>query len=533
MIQITGITGCLVLGLFVVIILTQLFRDNNASGVESPVSDNRQELPLTEAQVLLLDKGEGKQLTFFDLNANKEYTLKFSGSTYFYDKHEQAISLDQIEQGEIADIRFHKKSEQLHSLQQSDLAWSLTELENFSLNPQKKELTIGQVKYRVSENVRCFLNGEPIELSEVSAGDSIAVRGIDQEVLSIRVDNGYGRLTLENEEAFEGGWIEVGQNIIRRVEKDTSILVPEGTHKVVISYRGYMDTETVEIIRGEETLLDVGDLAESIIKYGKVYFHVTPEDAQVYIDGTLVDTSRLIRMPYGLHQLMAKADGYDTLTQYFRLEGESASLDVVLQVPEEPEESSKESSSSAESTASSTEASKESSTPAEFTASSTEASKESSTPAESAAPSTEASKESSTPAESAAPSTEASKESSTPAESAAPSTEASAESSAPAESAAPSTEASEESSTPTESAAPSTEASEESSTPAESAAPSTEASEESSTPAESTAPGTEASEESRTEPSVTESEGFQESTLNSEISEPAESKESSASEESA
>ncbi len=366
LIKITGITGCLVLGLFVVIVLSQLFGKEEPFGQGNQKPDSQQELPLTDDRVLLLDKGDGKVLTLFDLDKKKEYTLKVNGSTYFYDKYEQAISLEQLEPGEIVDIRFHKKREQLFSMKQSAVSWTLTELKNFSLNLQREELTIGQSKYQISKEVKCFLDGELIELSEISTGDSIAVRGIDQQVLSIRVDNGRGHLKLENEEAFVGGWLEVGQNIIRKIEKDLSVSVPEGTYKVTISYRGYMDTKTVEIVRGKETLLDVGDLAESMIKYGKVYFNVTPSDAQVYIDGTLVDTSRLIRMPYGLHQLVAKAEGYDMLTQYFRLEGESASLNVVLQVPEEEEESSEEESSSVssatsgESTVSSSDDSKES-----------------------------------------------------------------------------------------------------------------------------------------------------------------------------
>lgn len=350
LVKLAGISGCVILALLVVLILAQLFtreNQNPSNETEQTTSVQEQELPLTEGRAVFLEKNSRNQVMLFNINTGKKATLSMDGSTCFYDKYGQALSIGQLEIGEVVDIQYQKSQKYLHSMQQSPSAWTLTDVDKFTLDVIKGVITVGKSVYRVTDQTQCFFDGEPVNIAEISTGDVLTLNGVDQQILSIRVDKGHGYLKLENEDVFVGGWIEIGQNIIRSIQENMLILVPEGTHQVTISYRGYMDTQNVEIVRNQETIMDVGDLADSIIKYGKVYFNVTPSDAQVYIDGTLVDTSRLINLEYGLHQLVAEADGYETLTQYFRLEGESASLDVELQLPEseEVEDSSEEESS--------------------------------------------------------------------------------------------------------------------------------------------------------------------------------------------
>ena len=55
-----------------------------------------------------------------------------------------------------------------------------------------------------------------------------------------------------------------------------------------------------------------------------------PSSAEVYIDGKQVDISRIIKVSYGIHQLMAKAEGYDTIIQYIRVKDSSANIAISL-----------------------------------------------------------------------------------------------------------------------------------------------------------------------------------------------------------
>ena len=88
-----------------------------------------------------------------------------------------------------------------------------------------------------------------------------------------------------------------------------------------------------------------------------VLFSMSPADAELYIDGSQVDPSQPVSLEYGIHQIIAKADGYKSLTQYLRVGQESAGVDVQLdKVDSDSKEStgSTESSSSAGSTSATT-----------------------------------------------------------------------------------------------------------------------------------------------------------------------------------
>ncbi len=350
MVRRAGIAACVVLAMLLLVVLLPLFQKKQPVKDGQSVSTAETDAPeYMEATAVWIATEKNNQIIMYHSEAGEEYVFSTDGATAFYDKYGQAMSREQLECGDIVDIKYLPKKSYLAQVKQSNRAWKYTDVERYELKQGARELVIGKEHYRISEDAKCFLGGELIEISDVSSGDLLTIQGVGQDVYSIRVQRGHGYLKLENEEAFEGGWLEIGRDNIHGIKKDMRIAVPEGTHEVTISYKGYMDTRTIEIQRDCETIMDVGDLADRMIKYGKVYITTTPENAKVYIDGTRVDTSRLISMEYGLHQLIAKADGYETITQYFRLEKESASLEIILRQPEEPEVSDKDKEESTES----------------------------------------------------------------------------------------------------------------------------------------------------------------------------------------
>ena len=86
------------------------------------------------------------------------------------------------------------------------------------------------------------------------------------------------------------------------------LVVPEGKYDVLLSAKGISGTKKVTVKRDKETELDLGDLKkETVKKFGTLIIAVSPDTAEVYIDGQAVDTSAPIEAEYGIHQLMARA----------------------------------------------------------------------------------------------------------------------------------------------------------------------------------------------------------------------------------
>jgi hypothetical protein len=167
---------------------------------------------------------------------------------------------------------------------------------------------------------------------DINTVDSLCIQGIDHTVYSVSVDKGHGYLRLKNDEYFWGGWIEVGQNIIRPIEEDMLLVIPEGKYDVLLTTDGVAATKKVTIKRDKETELDIGDLKkEDLRKFGMIIFAVTPDTASVYIDGEQVDISAPVEVEYGIHQMMAKAEEYQTVIQYIKVGQESATIQVTME----------------------------------------------------------------------------------------------------------------------------------------------------------------------------------------------------------
>lgn len=287
--------------------------------------------------------------TFLNLEVGKRYTLSMDGTTRFYDKYGESISFEQVEIGDIVDVTFLKSKKHLTTLQLSNEAWSYEDVEKYEINTVRGEVSIGSEVYKLTSNTQYLSEGRSIDSMDLNPSDVLSFQGIGSQILTVRVDRGHGYLRLTNDENFVGGWIEIGQTLIRRITEDMLLLVPEGNYQVNISNRGGGGIKSVTINRNEETTLDIGDLEIPEPQYGMVLFSLDPSHAELYIDGEKVDPSGPVDLLYGIHQLIVRAEGYQSVTQYIRVAQESGGINVVLDAnsSEEDEEKSTESSTAA------------------------------------------------------------------------------------------------------------------------------------------------------------------------------------------
>ena len=299
---------------------------------------------------ILVDRDEKEgTVSFLNLDLGKQYTLSVDGTTRFYDKYGDSISLSQVQTGDIVDVTFLKSKKHLTTLQLSPSAWSFTNVEKYEFNMVRNEVSIGSEVYKLNSNTQYLSEDRKMDSMDLNPSDVLGFQGIDNQVLSVRVEKGHGYLRLANDENFIGGWIEIGQSQIQKISEDMLVLVPEGSYQVNISNKGGGGTKSVVINRNEETTLDIGDLEIPEPQYGMVLFSVDPSSTEIYIDGSKVDISEPVSLLYGIHQMIARAEGYQSVTQYIRVAQESAGINVVLDANagEEEEESTSASESSA------------------------------------------------------------------------------------------------------------------------------------------------------------------------------------------
>ena len=305
---------------------------------EGPVIYGPDSFDSADTPILIRKDEEKKTLTFYNLTVGKNYTLEYDGTTCFYDKYGKSLTIDQIGPGDIVDVKFIKNKKHLTSIQLSSNAWAIEDTNRYVMDSVKREVTIGEDTYKISSDAVCFSDERQITEQDIIETDILTFRGIGNTVYSITVDKGHGYLRLSGHQGFIGGWIEIGNAVIRRVSEDMLITVPEGKYQVKISASGTTSEKSVVINRNSESSLDFSDVVFEKPKTGTILFSLNPTTAKLYIDGELTDCSEGVELTYGLHQLICKAEGYTSITQYLNVGQPTAGIDITLEKPEEADE---------------------------------------------------------------------------------------------------------------------------------------------------------------------------------------------------
>ena len=290
-----------------------------------------------DTPVLIQKNTEDKTLTFLNLELGKQYTLSYDGTTCFFDKYGMPLSLEQVAEGDILDITFIKSKKHLTQAHASTKAWVNVATDQYLFDYIKREVTIGEDVYKISSDVCYFSDGKQVEEMDINVADVLTFQGIGTTIYSVDVAKGHGYLRLTGQEAFIGGWIEIGTRVIERVTDDMLITVPEGNYEVYISYAGTAAAKQVKIQKNTECSVDFSDVEIKQARTGLVVFSLTPVTAELYVDGTQVDTTKPVELNYGLHQLICRAKGYDTITQYLSVGQENAGISITLEKSKEEE----------------------------------------------------------------------------------------------------------------------------------------------------------------------------------------------------
>ena len=341
-----ALQGCL-FGLCMITAVSLSACDSNASGKNTSKNDKKPQKEKewteyiapdidsydSEDTAIVLEKNTTDgTVTFWNRNVKRSYTLNYDGTSKFTDKYGQNISVTQLLPGDVVCVRFIKSDKHLTSLMLSPDVWSFEKVVSFTIDADRNEATVGLdgKKLRITDNTKFFSEGKSIDMMEITPADMVSFYGIDTELLTVRVERGHGYLRLTGDEKLIGGWIEIGQTMIRPISEDMLLTLATGSYPVTISKGKTYVEKTIVVNREEETVLDLSDVHIADPEKGSILFSLTPTDAKLYVDGEKRDSSLPVILEYGLHQLIVKADGYQSVTKYLKVGEPSTALDIIL-----------------------------------------------------------------------------------------------------------------------------------------------------------------------------------------------------------
>ena len=330
--------------------------EKRAEEIAQTVAEQEKENPVNsddlvyQSIAMLVGKDEtAHKLKFLSVEGEKLFELEYTNKTPIMGKHGNSLTLAQIPLGEVLDVTYSIHSKELIDLKVSSEAWTFTDVTKFDINDKEGRMDIAGSTYKLPKTAIVSYKDELASFMDVTNVDTLIVKGYGRKVCSIIVDRGHGYVRLQNDPYFEGGWIEIGQEIIRKVTEEMLIPVPEGDYHVRLTNRGYAAEEDITVERDKESVIDLSKVNIKEVAIGHVEFNLVPDYAQLYIDGQMTDFEERVPLEFGIHHIHVELAGYKSVDTNIRISDQYANVDIVLE-----EESSSDSSSSSSSTSSST-----------------------------------------------------------------------------------------------------------------------------------------------------------------------------------
>lgn len=293
----------------------------------------------TEALAVVLEVDtEVKMITVYNVEAEEQQKLVYTGATTFYDGYGIQLTASQLEKGGLYRFTVNTKEEWISTACEAvdrrekpkdATVWEKTGVDYMTI-AQNKISFRGQ-NYRYTDGICVMSNGRQITLGDIQPTvDIVTVRGVGQTIYEIVVTKGHGYITLQNHEDFIGGVITIGSTRIDSITDAATYLVREGTYAVTVECGEYEGTEDVTVARDTTAVFDVFEYGSGPIKKGWLTINIDPLGADLYIDGVKTAYTDGVELEYGTYRFEFSEGGYVSYNATVLIDQPKQSLSVFL-----------------------------------------------------------------------------------------------------------------------------------------------------------------------------------------------------------
>ena len=281
---------------------------------------------------------EEKMITIYNVTAEEEQKLVYTGASTFFDGYGIQLTAAQLVKSGLYRFSIDTKEEWISTAQeavdrreepQNTDAWEKTGIDYMVITPDK--IAFRDVNYRYSEKVCVMSNGKQITLEELQPTvDVVTIRGVGQVIYEIVVTKGHGYITLENEEDFIGGTIAIGSTRVDSISPDARYVVREGTYFVTVEHGKYTGTKELTVTRDGTTEFDVYEYGSGPIPKGWLTINIDPLGATLHINGKETTYTDGVELEYGTYKFEFSEGGYVTYKATVLIDQPKQSLSVYL-----------------------------------------------------------------------------------------------------------------------------------------------------------------------------------------------------------
>lgn len=289
-----------------------------------------------------------------------ETVLTYTDFTEAANQYGDIKTVEQFQVGDIVDVCFWMEQNEIVKMENSASAWEYEDIRKFTVQREDRIFKISDRRYQYDPiSLIVSQDGELMDLLAVNEQDTLSVQGIGSRIYSITVTKGHGYVRFANYDQFVGGMVEVGYGIIRNVTEDMLLVVPEGTYRMVMDHGMLRAEKQIMVERGKELVVDLGAYQMEVEKTGKVYFVISPEGAQLNVNGVPMVYTNAIELNYGKNIIQVFQEGYASYTGKLSIKkpyqvvkislaADSSDAEVVSSEDEEADESEMQDTDSAQ-----------------------------------------------------------------------------------------------------------------------------------------------------------------------------------------
>ena len=303
----------------------------------------------TKLAVITAVNSDKKTLSVRTFDEDENYSFYIEQPVYIYTEYGNAMTLSQLYMGDVVDITYDALSNKVQEIRLTSDVICHRAVSEVSVNTAYRTLTIYGKNYGYSRNVVVVSGLQLITPEQLGKDDVINVYEKDGKVVSVVVTRGHGYISLTGVDLFLGGYVDIGGENIKTVEKNMMITVTEGEYKVALSKDGYYGAKTVKVNRDAVTVVDFSEYVADAVQNGNVFFDIDAEGAKLYLNGEETDYSEgILTIPVGTYSVRVSAQGYDNYVDKIEVVADYQKINIKM-TPSETE--TQESTTAAETTA--------------------------------------------------------------------------------------------------------------------------------------------------------------------------------------
>ncbi|MCL2578193.1 MAG: PEGA domain-containing protein [Defluviitaleaceae bacterium] len=300
----------------------------------------RQNLRTLTALVTRIDISENVDtLELLDINERRSQEYTVPDDAIITGRNNRVMIFDELRVGDIIDIRYNSQNFEIRAITENSRRWERVNRQNAHINMDERTVLLNNEVWQFNSQTLVLHNGEDFSIGQIRPYDSVTLAGFGDTVWLVRVETAHGFLQFHNIDRIDNGFVMIGSDQyinFETLEEAEDITLPEGMHHIMVDGDNIEPfIQNIRISQGQTTRINLMD-AELLTS--QLFFVVTPESAQIFINGEEHINTEPASAEFGEVLIRVELEGYHPQEQEFEINAEMMTFVFDLEeiVIEEP-----------------------------------------------------------------------------------------------------------------------------------------------------------------------------------------------------